>query len=151
MPALEHVIYASVATEQFTAAELSALLANARESNQRAGLTGMLLHADVDGGFFQVLEGTADAIDTLMLRLKGDPRHTHITTLIREPLAERSFAEWTMGFSSVSPEKLRAVTGLNDFFQTGSCFTQLDAGRAKKLLAAFSEGRWRPKHLGVVA
>jgi hypothetical protein len=61
---------------------------------------------------------------------------------------KRSFEEWTMGFSSTSPEKLRRVPGLNDFFQTGSCFTELDANRAKKLLAAFAEGRWRAKIMG---
>jgi hypothetical protein len=53
-----------------------------------------------------------------------------------------------MGFSSVSPEKLRKVPGLNNFFAKGSSFAELDAGRAKKLLSAFVEGRWRAKHLG---
>src|ERR1700722_1116173 len=133
MPPLEHVIYASVATQEFTAAQLSALLTAARTANERTELTGMLLHADGDGGFFQVLEGPSEAIDALLLQLRCDPRHANITLIIREPIAERSFADWSMGFSSVSPEKLRAVTGLNDFFQAGSCFTELDAGRAKKL------------------
>jgi hypothetical protein len=81
-------------------------------------------------------------------RLLLDKRHTHLTTIIREPIAKRSFKEWTMGFSSVSPEKLRQVAGLNDFFKAHSCLTELDAGRAKKLLAAFAEGRWRAKILG---
>jgi hypothetical protein len=54
-----------------------------------------------------------------------------------------------MGFSSVSPDKLRDVPGLNDFFGRGSSFTKLDAGRAKKILSAFVEGHWRPEHLGV--
>jgi hypothetical protein len=36
-----------------------------------------------------------------------------------------------------------AVNGLNDFFEGASCFSELDAGRAKKLLAAFAAGRWR--------
>jgi hypothetical protein len=53
-----------------------------------------------------------------------------------------------MGFSSASLEKLRRVPGLNDFFKDHSCLTELDAGRAKKLLAAFAEGRWRAKILG---
>jgi hypothetical protein len=108
----------------------------------------MLLHSDSDGSFFQVLEGEAAAIDQLFQKLLLDNRHSHLTVIIREPIAERSFGDWSMGFSSVSPEKLRKVPGLNDFFQKGSCFTDLDSGRAKKLLSAFSEGRWRPKHLG---
>lgn len=148
MPSLEHLIYASVAAQSFSASQLAELLQRARASNERLGLTGMLLHSDSDGSFFQVLEGEPAAIDQLMQKLLLDKRHSHLTTIIREPIAERSFEGWTMGFSSVSQEKLRKVPGLNNFFQKGQCFTDLDSGRAKKLLSAFTEGRWRPKHLG---
>jgi hypothetical protein len=148
MPALEHVIYASVAAVEFGAPQLAELLEKARAANKLAGLTGMLLHSDADGSFFQVLEGEPEVIDRLLTKLCADKRHSHLTIIIREPIAVRAFAEWTMGFASVSPEKLRKVPGLNDFFRGGSCFTELDSGRAKKLLAAFAEGLWRPKHLG---
>jgi hypothetical protein len=145
---LEHVIYASVATQRFGAAQLTELLEKARAANDRLGLTGMLLHTESDGSFFQVLEGEPSAIDQLLLNLRLDKRHSHLTIIIREPIAERAFAGWTMGFASVAPEKLRKIDGLNDFFRGGSCFSDLDSGRAKKLLDAFAEGRWRPKHLG---
>jgi Sensors of blue-light using FAD len=145
---LEHVIYASAATQEFGAPQLTELLNKARAANELTGLTGMLLHSDSDGSFFQVLEGEPAALDHLLQKLFQDKRHSHLTIIIREPIAKRAFADWTMGFASVSPEKLRKIPGLNDFFRGGSCFTELDSGRAKKLLAAFSEGRWRPKHLG---
>jgi Sensors of blue-light using FAD len=145
---LEHIIYASVAAQDFGAPQLAELLQKARTANERLGLTGMLLHTDSDGSFFQVLEGEPSAIDQLLQKLNLDKRHSNLTLIIREPIAERAFAGWTMGFASVSPEKLRKIPGLNDFFRAGSCFTELDSGRAKKLLAAFAEGRWRPKHLG---
>jgi hypothetical protein len=148
MPPLEHLIYASVAAQNFEASQLAELLQKARAANERSGLTGMLLHVDSDGSFFQVLEGETEAIDQLLQKLLRDKRHSHLTTIIREPIAKRSFTEWTMGFSSVSQEKLRRVPGLNDFFKDHSCLTELDAGRAKKLLAAFAEGRWRAKILG---
>jgi EAL domain-containing protein (putative c-di-GMP-specific phosphodiesterase class I) len=35
--------------------------------------------------------------------------------------------------------------GMNDFFTYASCFGELNQGRAKKLLTAFKEGRWRTK------
>jgi hypothetical protein len=53
-----------------------------------------------------------------------------------------------MGFSNISLNELEKIEGLNDFFHGGSCFAQLDAGRAKKLLAAFGDGRWRAKLAG---
>jgi len=111
-------------------------------------LTGMLLYAEADRSFFQVLEGAPEPIERLLQKLRLDERHGHLTVIIREPIADRSFKEWTMGFASVTPESLNEIPGLNDFFQNGSCFTDLDTGRAKKLLAAFAEGRWRSKHLG---
>jgi hypothetical protein len=148
MPTMEHVIYASVATGEFDAVRLGELLEKTRAANDLAGLTGMLLHSDMDGSFFQVIEGEPAALDQLLNKLRGDKRHSHLTIIIREPIAERNFAGWTMGFASVSPEKLKTILGLNDFFEEGSCLAKLDSGRAKKLLAAFAEGRWRPKQLG---
>jgi hypothetical protein len=143
MTSIEHLIYASVATKDFGAPELAELLEKARKANESLGLTGMLLYTESDGRFFQVLEGEPEAIDQLSQKLSLDKRHSHLTLIIREPIAARSFADWTMGFSSVSPEKLRRIPGLNDFFRGGQCFTSLDAGRAKKLLEAFAKGRWR--------
>jgi hypothetical protein len=147
---MEQIIYASSATQDFGAPELAELLEKSRASNEALGLTGMLLHAERDHSFFQVLEGEPRNIDVLLQKLLLDKRHSHLTIIIREPIARRSFAEWTMGFASLTPEKLKEIPGLNDFFTAGSCFTELDSNRAKKLLAAFAGGRWRPRDLGAV-
>jgi hypothetical protein len=141
MPSLIHLIYASTATEAFGNVQLTELLQQSRANNERLSLTGMLLHSE--GNFFQVLEGEPARVDQLYQKIILDKRHGQFTVIIREPIARRSFPSWSMGFSSVSPEELTAIAGLNDFFGKRSCFIQLDAGRAKKLLAAFAEGRWR--------
>ena len=141
-----HIVYASVATQGFTSAQLTELLQKARVENERLQLTGMLLYSD--GNFFQVLEGEPDSVDGMYKKLHLDKRHHQLTMVVREPIAKRYFADWSMGFSSVTPEELSEVDGLNDFFHDGSCFVGLDSGRAKKLLAAFAEGRWRAKLTG---
>jgi Sensors of blue-light using FAD len=71
MPLLEHLIYASVAAQNFEALQLAELLQKARAANERRGLTGMLLHVDSDGSFFQVLEGETEAIDQLLETSSG--------------------------------------------------------------------------------
>jgi hypothetical protein len=142
---LEHLIYASAGTHELGAAELAELLEKSRVANASTGLTGMLLHSEADGSFFQILEGTGGAIDGLVEKLQRDNRHCNFTNIIREPIRRRTFGEWTMGFSSASPKKLNDIPGLNDFFSGGACFRQLDAGRAKKLLAAFAGGSWHPQ------
>jgi hypothetical protein len=140
---LIHLIYSSVATQDFETAQLTELLQAARQKNEMLGLTGMLLYSE--GSFFQVLEGESDSVEQLYGSIGRDQRHEQCTLIIREPIARRSFENWSMGFSHVSPEELRNIDGLNDFFHLGSCFTQLDVGRAKKLLTAFARGSWRAK------
>ena len=147
MPDLEHVIYASAATRQFEIADLSALLQAARQHNHAHGLTGMLLYTD--GSFFQVLEGSPDAVKDLYSRIIKDRRHNQVTKIVAEAIPSRSFADWTMGFSQVSRKELALISGTNDFFSGASCFLGLDSGRAKKLLSAFREGRWRKTLAGV--
>jgi len=147
VPDLEHVIYASAATRQFEIADLSALLQAARQHNHAHGLTGMLLYTD--GSFFQVLEGSPDAVKDLYSRIIKDRRHNQVTKIVAEAIPSRSFADWTMGFSQVSRKELALISGTNDFFSGASCFLGLDSGRAKKLLSAFREGRWRKTLAGV--
>jgi len=138
---LIHLIYASAATSPFDRAGLDRLLATARRVNSELGVTGMLLY--LDGSFFQVLEGDETTVEQLYKHIAKDRRHARITKIINEPIAERAFAEWTMGYGDVSVGELSSIDGLNDFFRGGSCLHELDNGRTRKLLNAFAKGRWR--------
>lgn len=141
MPSLIHLIYASGAAAEPSAAELTSLLRVARKNNGRVGLTGMLLYTN--SSFFQVLEGEPAAVDAIFHTIAADTRHTQIVTIIRERIPRRSFGQWSMGFATATSEEIVAATGLNDFFAHGACLDQLDGGRAKKLLSGFRDGRWR--------
>jgi FAD-dependent sensor of blue light len=143
---LIHCIYASTAESIFQESDIPALLEHARSANAAGALTGMLLY--IEGGFFQVLEGDGAVVDEVYGRIKRDPRHSKVTLIIREPIAVRDFSEWTMGFCTVDPLQAGQLIGENDFFKSASCVTQLDSGRAKKLLAAFRTGRWRHQRTG---
>ncbi len=103
----------------------------------------MLLY--VDRGFFQVLEGHPIRIESIFAKIGADPRHERVTQIIYEPIARRTFAQWTMGYPKLENRELRAIVGGNDFFSEGSCLDGLQTGRAKKLLAAFATGRWRSR------
>lgn len=140
---LIQLIYNSAATSPFTDDELEDLLLKARIKNASLDITGILLH--VEGSLFQVLEGPRDKVDALAETIRQDPRHIRMTTIIREPIAKRSFREWTMGFTQMSLGDAADLDGLNDFFSTGKTLTDIDTGRAKKILTAFAQGRWRVK------
>lgn len=138
---LIHCIYASAAAVPMTTESLQALLARARAHNIEAGLTGLLLFSE--GSFLQVIEGPAAAVDSLYARIEADTRHVHVTQIIREPIHRRAFADWSMGFQDLDAHGVSALPGASDFFLRPPSPTGVDDGRARKLLHAFRQGRWR--------
>lgn len=140
---LVQLIYCSIASHMFSNEELAGLLRFARKNNAKEDITGMLLYSE--GSFFQVLEGEEEKIRHLFRTIEKDKRHHSITIVIQEPIAERSFADWTMGYVYIKPEDVDKIIGANDFLLGEQTFTKLGRGRAKKLLAAFKHGHWRAK------
>lgn len=138
---LTHIIYASAARAPFSSDALNELLRDVRARNAASGITGMLLYSD--GCFFQTLEGESEIVTKLYEKIAHDPRHLNATLIVRENIARRAFKDWTMGYANASRDELAVIPGLNDFFGSGSALTAIDDGRAKTLLKAFSEGRWR--------
>jgi acylphosphatase len=139
---LVHCIYCSTsASKDISAADLEGILEQSRRKNAGLGLTGMLLYRN--GSFFQVLEGDRPAVESLFETIAADPRHRRVTKIVLEPIAERAFAAWTMGYPKLSPRELANIPGLNDFFLHGESYMEIGEGRAKALLAAFKEERWR--------
>ena len=143
MPALIHTIYASRATSPFDTAALHELARKAGKANERAGLTGLLLHEE--GNFFQLLEGPPAAVDATYARICQDMNHRAVTRIVREPVDKRTFSEWSMAFTEMTRSELRAIDGIGEFFAHGAVFTQLDRERALRVMHAFANGRWRQK------
>jgi hypothetical protein len=146
MSSLIHSIYSSTAAGTFKEHEIPGLLEQIRGENGARDITGMLLY--IEGSFFQVLEGEPAVIDVLIRKIQSDTRHARFTLIIREPILERNFGDWTMGFEAIGLSEAGELLGENDFFASASCVARLNAGRAKKLLSAFRDGRWRTERTG---
>ena len=138
---LVHFIYSSTAINKFSEDEILELLEIARKNNQSLGVTGILLYED--GSFFQVLEGSTEVVERLFEKISADKRHSGCTKIVVEQIETRSFSEWTMGYAGVQRAQLNSIDGLNDFFVGGKSYAEIDKGRAKLLLNAFKEGKWR--------
>lgn len=141
MSSLIHTIYASRAVNDFSQDGIVDLLSKARTKNASLGITGMLLYDD--GSFFQVLEGEEAALDQLFSEISDDKRHQQVAKIISEAIPKRQFSDWSMGYAAISSDELKTIEGMNDFFTEQNCLAEIDAGRAKKLLKAFAQGRWR--------
>lgn len=133
--------YSSVAVRRFDRSDLVELLSFARNFNESHGISGMLLY--VDNSFFQILEGSAEDLHALFARIEHDTRHAKVIKLLDVAIDKRTFSRWSMGYAKVTRQELATIPGLNDFFGRGSAFTGLEAGKAKLLLDAFGQGKWR--------
>jgi hypothetical protein len=138
---LHELIYSSAARQPFSADALKALLAKARAANAPLALTGLLLHEN--SSFLQVLEGSKDAVVSLFERLSLDPRHHRLVKIYEGDLEARRFGDWSMGFASITPRQAKGLDGYNDFFfQHRESPDVPPADAARRVLAAFREGRW---------
>ena len=145
MSALMHCIYTSVQTYPLSDADLAQLIQESRVRNQQNGITGILLH--VKDTFFQVLEGPQEIIDRLYASILTDPRHTRVTRIIYEPISRRFFNDSLMHLATLSPAELAAMIEEDNPERREQMLAGLDEGRAKRLLRAFTDGRWRT-HVG---
>jgi hypothetical protein len=108
------LVYCSTATRPFGESDLSELLARSRANNDAHDITGMLLHRN--GEFVQILEGDRYDVEKLMQEIGRDPRHTDVRILLEEPLHERRFENWTMGYQALVAPDPAYAQGFRDSF-----------------------------------
>ena len=142
MPVLS-IAYVSVAASEVTDEDIEGILVQARSNNQRDSLTGALLyHA---GRFVQILEGPDQTVRDRFARISEDPRHRVIQTLREKPIAERQFAQWTMGFRATSPDAAARLVGFEDFFgRSGRARLEHADNEAQQFLEWLGE-YWLPR------
>lgn len=112
--ALRSMTYSSTAVSAFGADELAALLSSSRSANLARDLSGMLLFRG--NRFLQVLEGPESLVRELIDRIRRDPRHHDMRVLVDEEIDERRFADWTMGYETLSVPQKAAPEGFRDSF-----------------------------------
>lgn len=97
---LKTLTYTSRARLDLRDEEVEAIHQTARHLNALDGISGLLLF---DGSrFLQIVEGTEDAVDTLVGRLRMDPRHSAFEVRDERFVEDRSFADWSMELLKVS-------------------------------------------------
>ncbi|MDA3963667.1 MAG: BLUF domain-containing protein [Planctomycetota bacterium] len=99
---LWRIVYISRLATDFGPDEIEDLLAHSRRRNADERVTGLLVA--MGGYFFQVLEGPRAAVHGTFARISTDVRHTDVTTLCDEALAERLFGDWAMACLDASGE-----------------------------------------------
>ena len=103
---LKSLAYTSRARLDLADDDLHDIHREARRLNALDGISGILVF---DGArFLQIVEGAPDAVDSLVERLRRDPRHSAFEVRDEREVAERSFPDWSMELVRVSAGYLAA-------------------------------------------
>ena len=109
---LKTLTYTSRASFDLTDGDLVDILETARHLNALEGITGLLVFNGVR--FLQIVEGAEAAIDGLVARLRGDPRHTAFEIRDERFVSKRTFADWDMELVKVDSEVRKACQEVAD-------------------------------------
>lgn len=137
---MEHeLVYVSEATREMSIADLTSLLEQSREKNARLGITGILVYHDKK--FMQLLEGNRTDIFSLYETIYLDERNRQNHLLWDAPIANRSFADWSMAFITPSNLSLEGKPAYSSFLQSGLAqhVPGTQATAAKRLLHSFRD------------
>ena len=91
---LYFLIYVSRVSQAMSHSDLKALHQSVRAFNRSVGISGCLVHQD--GYLMQMLEGKREVVEALMVKIKADPRHHDVRTVIEGPTRRRVFTDWGM-------------------------------------------------------
>jgi len=104
---LRSVTYTSLARLDLDASDLEAIHQTAERENAARDITGLLIFNGTH--FLQILEGDESALRQLIENLRRDQRHGGLEVRHDEPIAQRSFPDWSMELVKVSASGLAAT------------------------------------------
>ena len=108
------LIYKSRANQRIDWEFVSELVARSEDSNEDAGITGVLLATETH--FLQVLEGGFDDVNELFVRIVRDPRHDNIQLIAFDCVDSRLFGGWAMHGIGVFNFNQKLVSDLIDHY-----------------------------------
>lgn len=117
--ALHRLTYRSQAAPAVQSAEAqAAILETAQINNVRDHITGALTYCD--GWFVQVIEGPPASLDSLLIRLHADVRHSNIDVADRIPVSNRLFPDWCMASVHLEPALEPVVSNILRHWDTSA-------------------------------
>lgn len=106
------IVYFSTWQKQFPPEDLAAILEQSRINNRKANVTGVTLY--VQGNIVQVLEGKQPTLEALYQRIEADERHTNLLKVFDRPIAQRLFADYVMGYQTITSRQLEEIRNVVD-------------------------------------
>jgi hypothetical protein len=135
------IVYFSFSVNPFSTEDIDTILAQSRRNNAEFGITGMLLY--MNGSVIQVLEGDEKAIERLFERIKQDSRHRDVTQVFSRPILNRLFANWSMGYETVTAQELENIKHIVDLYTDERLAIEAGQNIVLKMIKLFYESNRR--------
>lgn len=95
---MHRIIYFSAAPKELTKEEINSLFVTTKASNQKMGITGLLVH--IDGNFLHIIEGKKENVLQILETSKTDELHKYVIPVYNKSIPKRIFKEWFTGCSA---------------------------------------------------
>jgi hypothetical protein len=145
MEDLIHVIYIGAAASDISEHDTAELLKEARKTNRKNDVSGMMLY--VGGCLLLLLEGEPHNVDAAFKEIVAPKRE--MRAILREPVAEREFPDWIMGFEAVAPAEAARLLGEPLMFDSVSRVACIEPRSAKTLFSIVGRRRWQSDRSGM--
>ena len=145
MEDLIQVIYVSAAASDISEHDTAELLKEARKTNRRHDVSGMMLY--VGGCLLMLLEGEAHGVDAVSREVAEWKRE--MRAIYREPVSEREFPDWIMGFEAVAPAEAARLLGEPVVLDSAFRFIRIEPPKVKTLLSILGRRRWQSDRSGM--
>ncbi len=134
---LMQIVYTSNGTRNFSDANLADMLINFRSSNEKNGISGLLIY--YKQSFLQVFEGPAAAVEQLWVNIRSDPRHVLVNKLHYRSIEQRMFGKWSMAYDNFSNAEDVFVDGFIKLLDIDNRADKVPESEVQFLIKAFSE------------
>jgi len=145
MEDLVQVIYVSAAAPQTSEQDTAEFLKEVRKTNHKNDVSGMMLY--VGGWILLLLEGDANKVDAAFQEIIGAKRK--MRAILREPVTEREFPDWIMGFEAVASAEAARLLGQPLVSDAASPVAHIEPRSAKTLLSIIGRRRWQSDRSGM--
>jgi hypothetical protein len=145
MEDLIQVIYVSAATSVISEHDTAELLKEVRKTNRKHDVSGIMLY--VGGCLLMLLEGEAHKVDAASRQIVA--QKCEMRAIYREPIAEREFPDWIMGFEAVAPAEAARLLDEPLVLDSASRIARIEARSAKTLLSILGRRRWQSDRSGM--
>ncbi|MGB0683513.1 MAG: BLUF domain-containing protein [Magnetovibrionaceae bacterium] len=122
------LIYVSKQSDGLSDSDIESILDVARANNSGVDVTGVLIVTETM--FIQALEGASSAVMDLYAQIEKDPRHHSAEIVLREPIEERAFSDWSMGFVRRTDAEVEADLGSEGVVGSEGLFDHLLAEKS---------------------